>query len=121
MLRPAFALLLCCLLSVAPAAAEDNLNFPRMIKTRYEATDTIAGGHVTIWFEREKLWYGLDPRLYPGASFVEVTHVVPSVGSPPITLIEVRAINSSISDFLHVTGNVRLKVAGMKVTSSNVP
>jgi hypothetical protein len=61
------------------------IEYRKVIKTRYEAVDQKAGGQFVIWSEREKIFYGLDPKLYPGARFVEVTQVTPSVGSITLT------------------------------------
>ena len=36
--------------------------------------------------EREKVWHGLDPRLYPAVKYVDVTHLTASPGSMPITV-----------------------------------
>lgn len=91
------------------------------MKTRYEAVDSQKGGHVVIWFEREKIWYGLDTRLFPSAMFAEVIHIIPAPGSPPVTYIEVRSLNAAVSDYYHVTGNVRLRTSGMAIKSSNAP
>jgi hypothetical protein len=70
--------------SSATAVAVE-IEYPQVIKTRYEAVDQKAGGQFVIWSEREKIFYGLDPKLYPGARFVEVTQVTPSVGSITLT------------------------------------
>jgi hypothetical protein len=97
------------------------LDYPQVIKTRYEAVDQKAGGNFVIWSEREKISYGLDPKLYPGARFVEVTQVTPSVGSITLTYIEVRTVLSQTSDYLYLTGNVRFRISGMVLKSSNFP
>jgi hypothetical protein len=97
------------------------LNYPVIIHTRYEAVDPKAGGNFIIWLEREKVWHGLDPRLFPTVKNVDVTHVTASPGSAPITMIEVMAINSSVPEFYHLAGIVRFKVTGMTIKSSTVP
>ncbi len=97
------------------------LKFPEIIKIRYEAQDPRIGGHFIIWVEREKIWYGLDSRLYPAAKSVEVTHVTPALGTTTITIITVTSLNSTTPDYFHLSGNVRFKVSGMAVASSNVP
>jgi len=102
------------------ARAQD-VKFPQLIQIRYEAVDLQAGGHFLIWVEREKIWYGLDPKLYPAAKFVEVTHVTPAPGSISLTMIAVTRITSEIPDYFHLSGNVRFKVSGMKIKSSNMP
>ncbi|MGY3363848.1 hypothetical protein ACVWZL_000973 [Bradyrhizobium sp. GM2.4] len=62
-----------------------------MIHTQYEAVDQKAGGHFILWSEREKIFYGLDQKLFPGARFVDITQVTPSVGSITLTYVEVRS------------------------------
>jgi hypothetical protein len=74
-----------------------------------------------IWSEREKIFYGLDPKLYPGVRFVEVTQVTPTVGSITLTFVEVRTVSSSTSDYLYLTGSVRFRISGMTLKSSNFP
>jgi hypothetical protein len=100
-------------------AAEDT--YPQRIQIRYEAQDPRIGGHFLIWVEREKIWYGLDPRLHPAAKSVEVTHVTPAPGSPQVTIIAVTSLNSTIPDYFHLAGIVRFKVSGMVIKSTNVP
>lgn len=95
--------------------------YPLYLRTRYEAIDPARGGHFVIWLEREKMWHGLDPRLYPAVKYVEVTHITPAQGSPPITMIEVTAINSTVPEFYHIAGIVRFKVTGMTIKASDVP
>jgi hypothetical protein len=116
-----FALWLCAMpLSYAPAGAQD-LQFPQIIHIRYEAQDQRAGGHFIVWVEREKIWYGLDSRLYPAAKSVDVTHITPAPGSITITIVAVTNVNSNTPDYFHLSGNVRFRVSGMVVKSSNVP
>jgi hypothetical protein len=95
-------------------------DYPQLIRTRYEAADPKVGGHLIIWLDREKMWHGLDQRLYPAVKYVDVVHVTPAAGSPPITMIEVTGINSTVPEFYHVAGVVRFKVTGMTVTSSDI-
>jgi hypothetical protein len=97
------------------------IEYPQIITTRYEAVDEKAGGNFVIWSEREKIFYGLDPKLYPGARFIEVTQVTPSVGSITLTYIEVRTVANQTSDYLYLTGNVRFRISGMFLISSNFP
>jgi hypothetical protein len=103
-----------------PVKAQE-LKFPQIIMIKYEAKDSRAGSHFIIWVEREKIWYGLDPKLYPAARSVEVTNKAPAPGSTTITMIAVTSVNSTVPDYFHLSGNVRFKVLGMLVTSSNVP
>ena len=102
-------------------ARAQEIKFPQLIQIRYEAVDQQAGGQFLIWVEREKIWYGLDPRLYPPAKFVEVTTITPAPGSISLTMIAVTRINSSLPDYFHLSGNVRFKVSGMSIKSSNMP
>jgi hypothetical protein len=97
------------------------LTYPQVLRTRYEAVDPKLGGSFIIWLDREKVWHGLDPRLYPPVKYVEVTHITPAPGSPPITIIEVTSINSITPEFYQVAGNVRLKVTRMHLKSTNMP
>lgn len=103
-----------------PAAAAE-IEYPQVIKARYEAVDPKDGGHFVIWSEREKIFYGLDPKIYPGARYVEVTQVTPSVGSITLTYIEIGTVARETPDYLYLTGNVRFRVSNMKMTSSNFP
>jgi len=100
-------------------AHAEELKFPQMIHIRYEAVDPKAGGQFLIWVEREKIWYGLDPKLYP-PTIVEVTTVTPP-GSTSLTMIAVTHLNSPIPDYFHLSGIVRFKVSGMTIKSSNMP
>lgn len=121
MFRPMLALSAAIVLSsTSNAVRSQELKYPQTVHVRYEAIDPRAGGHFLIWFEREKIWYGLDPRLHP-AKLVDVTHVTPSAGSNAITMISVTHINSSVPDYFHISGNVRIKVSGMRIVSGNVP
>jgi hypothetical protein len=83
--------------SATAVAAE--IEYPQIIKTRYEAVDQRAGGQFVIWSEREKIFYGLDPKLYPGARFVEVTQVTPSVGSITLTFFALAGWHSNRAIF----------------------
>src|SRR5882757_10673814 len=89
-----------------PAVAAEVV-YPQVVKTRYEAVDQKVGGQFVLWSEREKIFYGLDPKLFPGARFVEVTQITPTVGSVTLTFVEVRTISSPTSDYLYLTGSVR--------------
>ena len=97
------------------------LKYPQIIHIKYEALDQRVGGHFVIWVEREKIWYGLDSRLYPAAKAVDVTHVTPAPGSITITIIAVTNVNSANPDYFHLSGNVRFKVSGMAIKPTNVP
>lgn len=119
-IRGVVALGVLMLATPKPADAAE-IEYPQVVKVRYEAQDPKAGGNFVIWSEREKIQYGLDPRLFPAARYVEVTQVTPSVGSITLTFIEVRTINGSTPDYLHLTGNVRFRVSGMVLRSSNFP
>jgi hypothetical protein len=110
----------CLVIASGPLLATE-IEYPQVIKTRYEAADPKAGGNFVIWSEREKIFYGLDPKLYPAAKYVEITQVTPSVGSITLTYIEVRTLSSQTSDYLYLTGNVRFRVSGMILKSSNFP
>ena len=106
---------------LSPSAPAQELKYPQLIQIRYEALDPSVGGQFVIWVEREKIWYGLDPRLYPAARSVEVTHVTPAPGSITLTTIAVTRVNSTHPDYFHLTGNVRFKVSGMVIKSANIP
>lgn len=107
-------------LAVQPATA-GQVEYPQIIHTQYEAVDPKAGGHFVLWSEREKIFYGLDQKLFPGARYVDITQVTPSTGSITLTYIEVRTVGSNTSDYLYLTGNVRFRVSGMTLKSSNFP
>lgn len=95
------------------------IEYPQIIKTRYEAVDQKTGGSFVIFSEREKIFYGLDPKLYPGPRFVEVTQITPTIGSTTLTFVEIRTVANPTSDYIHLTGNVR--ISGMLLKSSNFP
>jgi hypothetical protein len=103
-----------------PAAAVE-IEYPQVIKTRYEALDQKMGGSFVIWSEREKIFYGLDPKLYPGTRYVEITQVTPTVGSITLTFVELKTVASQTPDYLYLTGNVRFRLSGMVLKSSNFP
>ncbi len=107
------------LTSLSVSAQE--LKYPQFIHFRYEAQDPRTGGHFIVWVEREKIWYGLDSKLYPAAKSVDVTHVTPSQGSITLTFIAVTNVNSSMPDYFHLSGNVRFRVSGMVLKSTNAP
>jgi hypothetical protein len=109
-----------CILGSNPSRAGE-LEYPQVIKTRYEAVDPKVGGQFILWSERERIFYGLDPKLYPAAVFVDVVQVTPSAGSITLTYVEVRPLNSKTSDYLYLTGNVRFRIGGMIIKSSNFP
>lgn len=109
------------LLVAATPASAAAVEYPQIITTRYEAVDQKTGGNFVIFSEREKIFYGLDPKLYPGARFVEVTQVTPTVGSTTLTFVEIRTVASNTSDYIHLTGNVRFRITGMTLKSSNFP
>jgi hypothetical protein len=114
-------------LLLGPAALAQDLKFPQVITIHYEAKDPHAGGQFIIWVEREKIWYGLDSKygadtkVFPSAKSVEVMHITPAPGTTTITMITVTSINTDVPDYFHLSGNVRLKISGMRVTSSNIP
>lgn len=97
------------------------IEYPQVIHTHYEAVDQKAGGHFVLWSEREKIFYGLDPKLFPGARYVDITQVTPTVGSITLTYVEVRTVANATSDYFYLTGNVRFRVSGMTLQSSNFP
>ena len=101
-------------------AQAQELKYPQIIHIHYEAKDPHAGGYFIVWVEREKISYGVDPKL-PAAEVVDVTHITPAPGTTTITVIAVTSVNSSTPDYYHLSGNVRFKTSGMIVTSSNVP
>lgn len=103
----------------SPASAE--MDFSQIVKTRYESADPKLGGQFIVWSERERIFYGLDPKLYPAVRFVEVTQVTPTTGSNTLTFIELKTVLSQTSDYLYMTGNVRFRVSGMVLKSSNFP
>jgi hypothetical protein len=109
------------LLVTNATAVAVEIEYPQIIKTRYEAVDQKTGGSFVIFSEREKIFYGLDPKLFPGARFVEVTQITPTAGSTTLTFVEIRTVASPVSDYIHLTGNVRFRISGMLLKSSNFP
>jgi len=115
------AAILCALLCRPSAAEAVELSYPLITRARYEAVDPKVGGNFIIWLEREKVWHGLDVRLYPAVKYVDVMYLTPSPGSQSIVIIEVTNINSATPEFYHVVGIVRFKVTGMTLKSTNIP
>jgi hypothetical protein len=107
--------------TIPSLARAGEVEYPQLIHTRYEAPDPKLGGQFVVWSEREKIFYGLDPRLFPAALYVDITQVTPTAGSVTLTFVEVRTINGQTSDYLHLTGNVRFRVSGMTLKASNFP
>lgn len=101
------------------AAAE--IEYPQVIRTGYEAADPKIGGNFIVWPDRERIFYGRDPKHYPAACFVEVTQVAPAVGSGTLTKVERRTVNSTTSDYLYLSGNVRFGIGGRVLKTSNFP
>ncbi|WP_247772972.1 hypothetical protein [Bradyrhizobium sp. 192] len=60
------------------SAKAGQIEYPQVIHTQYEAVDQKTGGHFVLWSEREKIFYGLDQQLFPGARSVNITQVTPS-------------------------------------------
>lgn len=125
-MRAAGRRLLAALACVAAASfialnAFAQASYPQVIKMRYEAADQRVGGHFIVWVEREKIWYGLDARLYPAARTVEITHITPSPGSPLLTVVAVTSINASTPDYFHLIGIARFRTSGMILKTTNMP
>jgi hypothetical protein len=102
------------------ASAED-LHFPLIIQNHYEASDAKLGGQFVMWSERERVFYGLDSKLYPGARTVDVTQITPSPGSPVLTYVEIKTVTGQVPEYLYLAGVVRFRVSGMVLKSSNFP
>ena len=119
-LAAVFAILIASALADGPSFAGE-IEYPQLIRTRYEAADSKAGGNFVIWSEREKISYGLDPRLYPAAQYIEITQVTPSQGSVTLAFVEVKTVSSPTPDYIYLTGNLRFRVTGMILKSSNFP
>jgi hypothetical protein len=107
------------MLALSQAHAEES-TFPQTMRLRYEANDA-KGGNFIIWVDREKFWHGLDQRLYPAARYVEIRHITPSTGSPPITIVEVGSVSSPTPEYYHAAGLIRFKITNMSLKSTNVP
>ncbi len=103
------------------ASGAGEIEYPQVIKTHFEAVDQKNGGQFVLWSERERIYYGLDPKLYPAARFVDIVQVTPTAGSVTLTFVEVRTIAAQTSDYLYLTGNLRFRVSGMVLKSSNFP
>jgi hypothetical protein len=93
-------------------AVAAGIEYPQIIRTRYEAVDQKTGGSF-VFSERDKIFYGLDAKLFPGARFVEVTQITPTIGSTTLTFVEIRTAASPTSDYIHLTGNVRFRISGV--------
>src|SRR5450756_1093338 len=115
------ALIFGLVVGIKSATFAVEIEYPQVIRTRYEAVDQKTGGSFVIFSEREKIFYGLDPKLFPGARFVEVTQITPLAGSTTLTFVEIRTVANPVSDYIHLTGNVRFRISGMVLKSSNFP
>jgi hypothetical protein len=102
------------------ASAED-IHFPQIVQAHYEATDTKVGGQFVMWSEREKIFYGLDSRLFPGTRTVDVTQITPAPGSLALTYVEIKTVTGQVPEYLYLSGNVRFRISGMVLKSSNFP
>jgi hypothetical protein len=114
-----------CVMMIASAcrfdASADDFQFPLVIQTHYEATDTKLGGPFIMWSERERVFYGLDSKLYPGARTVDVIQITPSPGSLVLTYVEIKTVTGQVPEYLYLAGSVRFRVSGMVLKSSNFP
>jgi hypothetical protein len=90
------------------AAVASQIEYPQIIKTHCEAVDQKIGGSFVIFSECANIFFGLDAKLLPGARFVGVTQITPTAGSDTPTSVEIRTVASPVSDYIHLTGNVRL-------------
>ena len=127
LVRAAGLLYLLAGLALPYAAEAEELKFPQIITIHYDAKNPQTGGQFIIWVEREKIFYGLDTRfnadtkVFPGAKSVDITHITPAPGTTMLTMITVISVNSVTPDYFHLSGNVRLKISGMSITSTNMP
>lgn len=114
--------LLCAalLLTTATVSAAQEAEFPRIVRSEYEAIDPKLGGQFLMWSERERVFYGLDPKLYPGAKNVKITQVTPGMGTT-LTYVEITTTTSKTPDYLYMTGGTRFRISGMTMKSSNFP
>jgi hypothetical protein len=55
--------------ALAISAPAGEIEYPQIIQTRYEAADQKTGGQLVIWSEREKIFYGLDAKFSPSATW----------------------------------------------------
>jgi hypothetical protein len=121
MTRQLLALSMLASAAMSPAVHAQDVQFPLVIRTHYEARDQAAGGQFHLWMEREKVAYGLDAKLYPGARSVDITQVTPAPGSTTLTYVEVTTVAGQVPEYIYVSGNVRFRVSGMILKSSNFP
>ena len=114
-----------CVAAIASACAyaafAEDIHFPQIVRAHYEATDAKVGGQFVMWSEREKVFYGLDSRLYPGARTVDVTQITPAAGSMALTYVEIKTVTGQVPEYLYLAGNVRFRISGMVLKSSNFP
>jgi hypothetical protein len=108
-------------LACACGALADDIHFPQVIQAHYEATDAKLGGQFVMWSEREKIFYGLDSRLFPGTRTVDVTQITPAPGSFALTYVEIKTVAGQVPEYLYLAGNVRFRISGMVLKSSNFP
>jgi len=103
-------LTVCCGLTAGSTAAAvaSQIEYPQIIKAYYEAVDQKIGDSFVIFSEREKIFYGLDAKLLPGARFIGVTQITPTAGSDTPTFVAITTVAGPVSDDIHLTGNVRL-------------
>jgi hypothetical protein len=76
-------------------------------------------GHIAA--ERERIFYGLDSRLFPGTRTVDVTQITPAPGSFALTYVEIKTVTGQVPEYLYLAGNVRFRISGMVLKSSNFP
>ena len=113
----AFSILLCG--AVFSELQADEIQFPQIIRTLCEAKDQATGG-IHLWMEREKVSYGLDPRLFPDARTIDIAQV-PTAGSTTLTYVEVTTVATTIPEYIYLSGNARFHFNGRILKSSNFP
>jgi len=84
-----------------------------MLKTHYEAVDQKTGGSLVIFSERESIVYDLDTKIFPRTRFVGATQITPMAESITLTFVAIRTVASPVSDYIHLTSNVRFPITGM--------
>jgi hypothetical protein len=65
LLMTKLAVLLGLVVGASSSGVAAEVVYPQVVKTRYEAVDQKAGGQFVLWSEREKIFYGLDPKPSP--------------------------------------------------------
>src|ERR1039458_5398251 len=106
---------------LSPSAPAQELKYPQFIQIRYEALDPDVGGQFVIWVEREKNLVRTGPKALSGRKIGGSHTCYPGAGLDHIDNHRSDQDKFYNPDYFHLSGNVRFKISGMVIKSTNVP